>query len=317
MNNMEMNGYHTRNMTTISRNGEEHGYNTNTVDMMNSMNQSYMMNGGVGGAGQGAGAGEAGGATLNNMHQNEYLTDREKYTADILSQMKMEQAMNSYNNTASMQNGTMQDPNELTSMRGMNISMDPSGYESYRNLMNYNNTQNTVKTNQIPLQMGDMNNGEPIYYNEQTGEVYPEEYLENLPTTIDPATTIGYGNAFKMQNGNFTQRMADNYASMQYPMPVFENMNNPQMFMQQQASLTPKQTRNIPLLNASQMQAPRMQQMTPSMQQMTPSMQQQMTPSMQQMTPSMQLQIPPTTSLRKIPTANKRKNKPKKFFPCC
>lgn len=334
INNMDMNGY-IRSMPNSARNVDEQGYDTNTMDMMNSsMNQSYMMSGGgLGGLGLGGGGGVGNGngngnggvgnglIINNNGYGNEYMSEQDKYTADFMSQMKMEQALNSYNNTASMHNATLHDLNDSANMHGMNISMDPSVYENYRNMMNYNNTQNTMKSNQMPMHMEDINNNtnnslnnntnnsintnnnnisnnnnmEAMYYNEQTGEVYSEDFIKSLPTTTDAPHITGYGGNFKMPNDNYNQMMQENYKSMQYPMSVFENMNNPQMFMQHQASLKPKQTRNVSLLNPQQMQAHMMPHMTPSM----------------------QPQIAPCTSLRKIAAGNKRKVKPKKFFPCC
>lgn len=342
INNMDMNSY-IRSMPNSARNVEEQGYDTNTMDMMNiSMNQSYMMHGGglggvgVGGGGVGNGnrSGNGGleGINLNlnnnnnnnNGYPNEYISEQDKYTADFISQMKMEQALNSYNNTASIPNATLHELNDSANMHGMNMSIDPSTYESYRNMMNYNNTQNTMKSNQMPMHIEDINNNtnntinnntnnsinnnnnnnhnninnnnmEAMYYNEQTGEIYSEDFIKSLPTTTDAPHITGYGGNFKIPNDNYNQMMQDNYKSMQYPMSVFENMNNPQMFLQHQTSLKPKQTRNVSLLNSQQIPAHMMPHMAPSM----------------------QPQIAPCTSLRKIAAGNKRKMKPKKFFPCC
>ncbi|CRH00186.1 conserved Plasmodium protein, unknown function [Plasmodium relictum] len=225
--NMDM-AYSMRNVMNSARNVEPK-YDMNSVDLANNtMNTNYLMNG----------------AVLTNAYNNDFMANREKYPADMISQLKLEQALKSYNNTMPMNATTIQDPNDSISVHGMKTNLGTTGFESYGNLMNYNNTQNTIQANQIPINLDDYNNSDAMYINPNTGDKFSAEYINNLPTT-DPDTIL-YSNNFKIPNGNFSPMMHNNFNNIPYSMPIFENMNNPQMYMQ---NMNQKRTINIPLPN--------------------------------------------------------------------
>ncbi|GAW81082.1 hypothetical protein, conserved [Plasmodium gonderi] len=253
--------YGMRTVLNSSRLAEEKKYDMNTTDLGHgSMNTNYMMNGTV----------------LTNGYNNsgDYMINREKYPADMIPQFKLDQGLNTYNNTMPMNSVIHADPNDSLSMQGMKTCLETTtGFDSYRNLMNYNNTQNTIQPNQIPINLDDYNTaGDLMYMNQNAGDNFPPEYVNNLRTT-DTDHMI-YSNNFKVPNGNFNTMMPNNnYNNLPYSMPIFENMNNPQMFMQQMNQKQP------------------MSGLTPQMEH--------------------------TCSIRKMPAVNKRKIKPKKFFPCC
>ncbi|SBT71412.1 conserved Plasmodium protein, unknown function [Plasmodium malariae] len=257
--------YGMRSALNSSRLIEEPKYDMNTADLAHtSMNTNYLMNGG---------------AVLTNAYNNDFIINRENYPIDMMSKFNLDQTLNSYNNTMPMNSVIHADPNDSISMQGMKTNLDTTGFDSYRNLMNYNNTQNTIQANHIPINLEEYNNNDVMYMNPNMGENFSAEYVNSLPT-IDSDAML-YTNNFKIPNGNFNTAMhnnsnnntKNNYNSLPYSMPIFENMNNPQMYMQH---LNQKQTMNAP--------SPKIEH---------------------------------TCSIRKLPAANKRRIKPKKFFPCC
>ncbi|SBS91523.1 conserved Plasmodium protein, unknown function [Plasmodium ovale curtisi] len=213
--------YGMRTVMNSSRLIEEPKYDMSTVDMGHStMNTNYLMNGAV---------------LTNAYSNNDFITNREHYPADMISQYKLDQTLNSYNNTVPMNTIMHADPNDSIGMHGMKKNLDVTGFDSYRNLINYNNTQNTIQTNTIPMNIEDYNTSDIMYMNPNTVDKFSADYLNNLPSA--DAETMLYSNNFKIPNGNLNTMMhatntKNNYNSMPYSMPVFENMNNPQMYMQ-------------------------------------------------------------------------------------
>lgn len=221
--------YGTRTVLNSSRLEEDPKYAMSPVDLPhNSMNANYMMNGAV---------------LTNGYSPSDYVINRESYPPDMMPQFNIDQGANPYNNTMPMNSIIHTDPNDSISMQGMKTGLDTTtGFDSYTNLMNYNNTQNTIQANQVPLNFNDYHSGEDMMYMNypSTGDHFSPDYLNTFPAKeTDPMT---YANNFSIPNGNFNTMLSENnnynYNSMPYSMPIFENMNNPQMYMQQ---MNPKQ----------------------------------------------------------------------------
>lgn len=217
--------YGMRTVLNSSRLEEEPKYTLNPADLPHSsMNANYMMNGAV---------------LTNGYHTSDYVINRESYPPDMMPQFKIDQGGSAYNNTMPMNSIIHTDPNESINMQGMKTCLETTtGFDSYRNLMNYNNTQNTIQASQVPFHLDDYNSGADLMYmsHPHTGDNFSPDYLNNLRSTeTDPMT---YGNNFNIPNGQFNSMLGENnnYNSLPYSMPIFENMNNPQMYMQQMNS---------------------------------------------------------------------------------
>ncbi|SOS79352.1 conserved Plasmodium protein, unknown function [Plasmodium sp. gorilla clade G1] len=233
--------YNMRNAMVSSRNMEEPQYDMSTIDLtQNSMNTNYLMNGSV----------------LTNAYNNDYIVNnRDKYTGDMISQLKIDQGIPTYSHTLPMNGTTLADTNDSLNIQGMmRTNMDTTGFDGYSHIMNYNNTQNTIQTNPITYRMEDYNNlnNDVMYINPTTGEKFSAEYVNNIPT--NDSDNMLYSNNFKNNSINMNALLNSHYNNLPYPMPIYESMNNPQMYM---PHMNQKQTVNIPLQHGEKKSAAR------------------------------------------------------------
>ncbi|CAD2091900.1 conserved Plasmodium protein, unknown function [Plasmodium vinckei brucechwatti] len=218
--------YNMGNALNSSRLVEDPQYNASANNFgYSSMNNNYLMNGT---------------GLANGYNNSEYVVDGEKYKADIMEQYKLEQSLNRYNNTMPIHSVMQTRPTDAMNMQGMKTHLDTAGLENYRNLINYNNTQHSIQANQMPYDIEgynnnsiNNNNGEAMYMNPNTSDMFPTDYINNLPG--QDTETMLYSNSFNFPNTDYNTSMLNNnnyYGNSQYPMPIFENMNNPKMYMQ-------------------------------------------------------------------------------------